>query len=490
MEEDSLQPRIIINQNESAAISESERVYVESGNSKIILYLLCIGTPSAIDLDEEPWKSQPRRSVVPQRKQYQDEVVRRANILQLQGREMPRPSGWSVEKCINELKTKFIITNQDDMLFLSQECTRVTTILVAAQEEAAATAVHLQQGFWRGPVPFLRLIHCLVDNDDIKSAFLRRAIAQTRAQLDARNSLERAPTVYELLADKWNSPNFNPTTTVLQVHQDFATPIDCSHAQVATLTPADASKVEDYVTKMRSSLLRIITNWEQSGQGEGGHVAGDNDTEDQNSGIPSVITMHNEGFGSLADRPPEALQTRAAFLLAGMPPYLLYYWELSDRHQLLSSALQRLDDTVSASDGASAPSTDVRINARRQRRRSTEHDNSADQIVTALAASLNAYTDVQRQELAAQRKEREEDVAAHFRLQQQQQRGDEIAAKRRRIESLEDRETEYRRMYFETPDPNSPIAQFYINTANQMAQQIQSLNEEITQSNQAEDPYC
>jgi hypothetical protein len=45
-------------------------------------------------------------------------------------------------------------------------------------------------GNWRGSVPYLRLILCLTQ-DDIKFAFLRRADAQSRQELDARNSENR-----------------------------------------------------------------------------------------------------------------------------------------------------------------------------------------------------------------------------------------------------------------------------------------------------------
>jgi hypothetical protein len=47
--------------------------------------------------------------------------------------------------------------------------------------------------------------------------------------------------------------------------------------------------------------------------------------------------------GSLVERPARALHTRAAFL-NGRPSYLLYFWEVTDRHQLLQSDLQRLSD--------------------------------------------------------------------------------------------------------------------------------------------------
>ena len=58
-------------------------------------------------------------------------------------------------------------------------------------------------------------------------------------------------------------------------------------------------------------------------------------------------------FGSLKQRPARALDTCAAFL-RGMPSYTLYYWEVAESQQLLSSCLQRLSNHANANDALSA----------------------------------------------------------------------------------------------------------------------------------------
>ena len=60
-------------------------------------------------------------------------------------------------------------------------------------------------------------------------------------------------------------------------------------------------------------------------------------------------------MGGLQGRPARALDSRAAFLY-GKPSYLMYFWEIADRHQLLQSSLQRLHESVGASDASTAPS--------------------------------------------------------------------------------------------------------------------------------------
>ena len=113
---------------------------------------------------------------------------------------------------------------------------------------------------------------------------------------------------------------------------------------------------------MRSDLLRIISRWEHSGQGEGGMDEDDNDAVagallSCASSVSDDDSNHQQRHhGSLARRPAHALQTRAAFL-NGRPSYLLYFWEIADCHQLLQSSLQRLSIGTGASDASCAVST-------------------------------------------------------------------------------------------------------------------------------------
>ena len=85
-----------------------------------------------------------------------------------------------------------------DISFLRGEVIRIKEILESslAEEQQQRELLGLggtgvsRGGNWRGSVPYLRLILCLTQ-DDIKFAFLRRADAQSRQELDARNSENR-----------------------------------------------------------------------------------------------------------------------------------------------------------------------------------------------------------------------------------------------------------------------------------------------------------
>jgi hypothetical protein len=110
---------------------------------------------------------------------------------------------------------------------------------------------------------------------------------------------------------------------------------------------------------MRCKLLTLIKNWEASGQGDGGmdreQDGGDDDQQEEEDELDSNAAANvDRAFGSLAQRPARALDSRAAFL-RGMPPYILYYWEVAESQQLLSSCLQRLSSHANAADAMSVP---------------------------------------------------------------------------------------------------------------------------------------
>jgi hypothetical protein len=110
---------------------------------------------------------------------------------------------------------------------------------------------------------------------------------------------------------------------------------DCSFEAVSTLQAATPQKIQDIFASMRSNLLRIIQNWERCGQGEGGtnETTSSDAEESGGSGVGNDNVM-----GGLQGRPARALESRAAFLY-GRPSYLLYFWEIADRHQLQQSCI-------------------------------------------------------------------------------------------------------------------------------------------------------
>ncbi len=67
---------------------------------------------------------------------------------------------------------------------------------------------------WSGRLPYLCLIHALIDHDNIKAASIHRSdIPSGRMAVENRNTEEaRAASVWQMLADKWNDESFAPAT--------------------------------------------------------------------------------------------------------------------------------------------------------------------------------------------------------------------------------------------------------------------------------------
>jgi hypothetical protein len=120
--------------------------------------------------------------------------------------------------------------------------------------------------------------------------------------------------------------------------------------QVKDMSKASSSMIKQRMQQMRTELMRLITDWEKSGQGDGGLI----ETADQPD--PSDDESVQKKFGGLDRRSPGALNERAAFLRNNKCSYLLILWEEADKHQLLASTLQRLDRTVGAPDAMHTPS--------------------------------------------------------------------------------------------------------------------------------------
>jgi hypothetical protein len=169
------------------------------------------------------------------------------------------------------------------------------------------------------------------------------------------------PTVYELIAKKWNDPTFNPETAVSSCrHYDFASLIDIGHDSVKHLWPAVAGDVKDCLMDIRARLICMIKKWERSGQGDGGR----DNKEDEGGGGSSAATNDPENLTSLAPGKLEggsqfAMDSRQIFLSDGkygkFNPWYLYFWELADKYDLLALTVIQLSSTVGAVDANAVP---------------------------------------------------------------------------------------------------------------------------------------
>ena len=324
---------------------DAETFYKNSGCCLKVLYAMCHGIlvddKPLIDMVQSPWVNIPTSQIRPNREMYAKEIERRCSNNQTKG---PRPRQWNLAK-IQEWLDQHPVDDAREITFLKVTVEERKQVAEKAGKEVADEKARLGAGNWNSTA-CMRLIHSLIDFDDIKRQFLNRMnLPPGRSSVENREQL-RASNVWQKMADKWNDKSFSPeTVTMPDVCTEFAFSDVILHDEVANLTPATAEKVEDKWSSMILEMNRCIANWQKSGQGEGGIDDADNAVDIE--------------FGSLANRSQHALASRHEFF-NGRSMYLLYLWVLLDRHGLLGSALQKLNLSVSATNGASGVPSVVR----------------------------------------------------------------------------------------------------------------------------------
>ena len=112
-------------------------------------------------------------------------------------------------------------------MFVMSTIAARTTAAESATKEKAEKERALGGGgaSWHGKFPMLRLIHVLLGHDNIKSAYLtHHDLPSGRMAIGNRNTIKvRTGTVWQMLANKWNDPNFLPVTGIfLDLHPDFS----------------------------------------------------------------------------------------------------------------------------------------------------------------------------------------------------------------------------------------------------------------------------
>jgi hypothetical protein len=368
----------------------TRRLYMESNQDKRLLIVLCLGLTTSqgdplLNPSSEAWSAQRTDVRKPSRStHYAAEVKRRGELLDVQPR--PKPAQWNVEKMTRWLIQK-PIQNPACVQFLVAEVTRVNAIF----EEALRVKKNEKNGpsgLWVKNEPWLRLLHCILE-DDIRPLYLQRDQVLTRPQLDALSSPDRPMSIYKRIALRWNDPLFNPMTVVSDCHEDFAKEIDIGWDAVVGdggyAVPSEEN-VHHRLTDMRTKLVRIIKNWERSGQGEGTQYPANLDDEEEpiQNRDPEHLTAAQ--LGRLENRSAYAMHSCKNFLdhptHGKVGSWILYYWQQMERFHLLECTINILSNEVNAPGAQSAPILEVETPASKKKRKigllvTEEDDDSA-----------------------------------------------------------------------------------------------------------------
>jgi hypothetical protein len=172
-----------------------QEIYVDSGNNKKTLFLLCIGlnvnnsdTP-LLSLDNEPWSRLPKSSFRPKNTDFVKEIERRANLYNVL--PVPRPSNWKRPQIIHWLEQN-PKREMSCIEFLGSDVAKLKDILVRLrQQETDFSTAGGGGAKWQGAVPYLCVIIMCLTDDQVKRLFLKRANVRTRYELDGGNSENR-----------------------------------------------------------------------------------------------------------------------------------------------------------------------------------------------------------------------------------------------------------------------------------------------------------
>jgi hypothetical protein len=244
-------------------VSEAERVLVEHNNRWSMLYVLCIGLETTtddaqkkplLDFNDDCFKNlKKRKDIKPTLEHLREEITRRSFFDDTP--KKPKPKGWNFSKCLQWLMQN-PITNHDDVAFLEKKVQEVIQIAAAAAPDCQGDDDSGKN--WVGALPYLRLIHCLLE-DDIREKWIHRNDPRSIQEIDARNSEVRVENAYEMIASRWNSTTFNPQTTISNCHYDFVEEIDVGHKACSEFARATPIKVKDKLARIMKTDL--ITTW-------------------------------------------------------------------------------------------------------------------------------------------------------------------------------------------------------------------------------------
>jgi hypothetical protein len=350
-------------EEEESGVNDVKEHFEKCNNSLKVLVVLCRGLKTdsnqpLIDPKREPWLHLKASQLKANAGDYKEEVNRRwisfvskeqaADISQ--STRQPRPKAWKIGDLFDWLDDH-PVSRDAEVSYLKDEVSKSEKVARESMEAKKAEAEMLESKRWQGEAPYLRLIHTIIDHDNIKLAFLKRHdLSSSRMQVENRNSVnKREKTVWELVSEKWNSVEYSAETICIgHLHTDFSDSKTIPHSNVESMMVATPEKCEQKFQSMMSELNKRIEKWERSGQGEGGEQAYDDDDD----GEVEIRVPSSEGYGSLKDRSQGALDKVHAFFEYNQS-YLIYLWYVIDCYGLLGSSLQRLNEDSAATNGAS-----------------------------------------------------------------------------------------------------------------------------------------
>jgi hypothetical protein len=341
-------------------VSDAQKHYVASGNNKKVLVCMAQGlsSPSGEEIADlncpilfSTLGNKKLSNHLPRKQDLVDERKRRLTIMASQGLCGKEKKNLNTKSdYLTWLRMNPVMTSAS-VQFIQREIKNLRQVKADAASARVREVRERGGKQWSGLAPYLRLIHSLVDFEDIREAYVLSFNQLTRKEIDARNNSDerRAPVnVWRLIADKFNDRSFNPESQLMgSVWHEFGSKIDLSYdAVVVKMGELPEQKEKDKLTSLRAKLNICICDHKASGNGDGTRTFGSCDE---------------------TETPEMLCDDRSNYVRAGTTPAILYLWNLARENGILHSVTQRITDGHSF-DGGKAPSVMGKKNKKRKKK--------------------------------------------------------------------------------------------------------------------------
>jgi hypothetical protein len=345
------------------------------------------------------------------------EVTRRGESQKLHpGEKTPKPAQYPGKKCTSWLEDH-PLSRDDDVEFVTSVLKQSLTEKVDQMKNDPNEKLVNKGSPWQGNIPYLRLFYVLIENDIIP-LYRKRYAKNDQPRIDAGKDKLNLNEFLDAAAKRWNDPTFNPITNCRpSLHKDFRSVISLSFLHVAKMMPADRKKINDVLAGIRGKLVEVLRKYNLSGAG--------------------------------CDKGKED------FLGESYPTYILYFWELMEEHDMLTTSMQLIDSESAAADAEDT----IDVVAMSNRKKSVSPDNTG--LEKAIVSVGNSNSESIKEFTHVIKESSEKEAKVQKDIAEMESRDKRFIDNRKYLITLEERMEKYRiesrEIEHELDDPLVPI---------------------------------
>lgn len=288
-----------------------------------IPYILMIAKEvvDGFSVDSPPYSYIKKRQTVKPTVKLQKKELRRRdpNVKGLTNKKL--------DQLFDMMKTKLPLTDAAEIAWIKKEEENLREIFQRKYDEDKEQRERDKTQVAARKIDRLRLVECLVV-ERCRPLFLQTTTPMNRQQLDGRNSQAREPDFYDVVCEIFNDPLIEFDSRVIpDWHEKYAESFKIKLSDFRLTR----DKAKEMIAHQRVRIVKICSNWEASGNGEGQRAPSDQDWG------------HYDASNVIDGASPRS------FMQAGDTSDLLYWWHVLDEYQLLHFTASVFTDAVAAS---------------------------------------------------------------------------------------------------------------------------------------------